>query len=98
MTNKYSNITLGAPTTTVLSTGPTILDGITINKAAANAIIVIYDGITAASGTVVGTITMPATLLSSQHSINYFGLCLNKGLCLVSTTAQDITVAFRTAN
>jgi hypothetical protein len=94
MTNKYANITLGAPTTTVVATGPTILSGIIINKAAANAIIAIYDGL-AATDTLVGTITMPATLLATQNSIDMHELCMNKGLCIVTTTAQDITVAYR---
>jgi len=95
MENLFVNITLGAPTTTVVCPKPCILSGITINKAAANAIIAIYDNASAASGTVIGTITMPATLLASQLSFDFHDIVLQKGLTIVTTTAQDITVAYR---
>jgi len=93
MNNNYKNITLGAPTTTVLKTTQGVLHSITINKKAASAIIAIYDGITAATGTLIGTITNPGTLLSSQETLIY-DVAFSKGLTIVTTTAQDITVAY----
>ncbi len=92
--NKFTNIIAGAPTTTTISTGPCVLDRIVINKATASAIIVIYNGATATTGTLIGTITMPTTLLVSQVSLDY-GIDCNKGLTIVTTTAQDITVTHR---
>jgi hypothetical protein len=92
--NKFTNITLGAPTTTVIATRPCILDRITINKATASAVIAIYNGATVATGTLIGTITMPATLLANQVSLEY-GIECTKGLTIVTTTAQDITVTHR---
>jgi len=93
-TNLYTPITAGAPTTTVVCAKPCILSGITINKTTASAIIEIYDN-TVASGALVGTITMPATLLASQVSLDYHDVYLAKGLTIKTTTAQDITVSYR---
>jgi hypothetical protein len=91
-----TNITLAAPTTTVVRTGPGILAGIVINKATANGVIAIYDGVTVASGTLKATITMPGTLLASQVSIPYFNMEMNEGITIVtSTAAQDITVLYK---
>ncbi|MFA6475726.1 MAG: hypothetical protein WCV88_06095 [Patescibacteria group bacterium] len=89
----HQNITLAAPTTTVVKTGSGSLHAITINKAAASAIIAIYDGITAASGSLIGTITMPGTLLASQATLIY-DVSFAEGLTIVTTTAQDITVSY----
>ena len=94
--NQYSYITLAAPTTTTIATRPVILSGITINKATANGVITIYDGIDAATGTIIAIITSPATLLQNQVSHNFFDIRLKKGLTIVtSTAAQDITVCYR---
>jgi len=95
MENLYSNITLAAPTTTVVCSKPCVLSGITINKTTANGVITVYDGTSVATGTVVATITSPATLLHSQISLKY-DICLNKGLTIVTSTAeQNITVAYK---
>lgn len=88
----YKNITLGAPTTTAVKTLPGILHCITINKAAVSAIIAVYDGLSA-SGTLIATITMPATLLKNQVSLVY-DVAFAVGLTIVTTTAQDITVSY----
>jgi hypothetical protein len=92
--NKYNfkNITLGAPTTTTVKTGSGVLHNITINKATASAVIAIYDG-AAATGTLIGTITMPATLLQTSVSLNY-DVAFVTNLTIVTTTAQDITISF----
>jgi hypothetical protein len=90
----FNNITAAAPTTSVLRRGQGILHSITINKAAINGVITVYDGIDA-TGTLIGTITSPATLLANQNTLIY-DVCFNKGLTIVtSTTAQDITVSYK---
>ena len=90
----YQNITLAAPTTTVVKTGSGEFQGITINKATATAVITIYDGIDA-TGTLIGTITLPATLLVSQDFIIY-NVSFNKGLTIVTSTAAcDLTISYR---
>ena len=92
MKYNFTNIIAGAPTTTTVKTGSGVLHNITINKAAANAIIAIYDGV-AASSNEIATITMPATLLQSQVTLNY-DVAFVTNLTIVTTTAQDITVSF----
>lgn len=90
----YLNITLAAPTTTTVKSGAGMLHLIQINKAAANAVITIYDN-TAGSGTVIATITQPAAVLASQITMLY-DVKFSTGLTLVtSAAAQDITVAYR---
>ena len=94
--NQFTYITLAAPTTTVITTRPCVLSGITINKATATGVITIYNGPSVAAGTVIGIITSPGTLLQNQVSIDYHDIILSKGLTIVtSTAAQDITVAHR---
>ena len=86
----YLNIVLAAPTTTVVKSGVGFLHAITINKAAATGVITIYDN-TAGSGTLIGTITMPATLLANQITL-LFDVAFSVGLTIVTATAaQDIT-------
>jgi hypothetical protein len=94
-TNLSTNIIAAAPTTTVVRTGPAVLAGIVINKATANGVIAIYDGIDA-NGTLKATITMPATLLANQISLDYHDMSMDKGITVVtSTAAQDITVLYK---
>lgn len=91
--NDYNHITLAAPTTTLVKSGKGILSRIIVNKAAADGVISVHDGLDAA-GPVIALITMPATLLQSSFSIDY-GVEFSTGLTIVtSTAAQDITVAF----
>lgn len=92
MIYNYVNIVAGGPTTTVIKTVQGVLGAIVINKAAANAIIAIYDGISA-DGTLIGTITMPETLLKSQDVLVY-NVAFSTGLTIVTTTTQDITVTY----
>ena len=86
-----TNITLAAPTTTVIKTGSGKLKRIVFNKPVATGVVTIYDN-TAASGTVIGTITTPAS--PQPGSIDY-DLAFTTGLTIVSATAaQDITVVW----
>jgi len=92
--NNY--ITLAAPTTTAIATGPTILHSIVINKCAANGVITVYDGVDA-TGTVKAIITMPAALLKNQETMIY-DTVFNKGICIVTSgAAQDISVMYKPA-
>lgn len=88
-----TNIT--TQTTTVVKAGPCTLDSIVINTPLANGVITIYDN-TAGSGTVVGTITMPATLLTTGPYTVQYNAILSTGLTIVTSGAnQNITVIAR---
>jgi len=98
MNNSYAYIVAAEPTTTIVSAGPCILVGISVNTAAANGVITIYNGATVATGSVIAIITAPGTLIQNHYSLDFHDICLNEGLTIVtSTAAQDITVAFRGA-
>jgi hypothetical protein len=89
---EYTNIVLAAPTTTTIFSGRGVLRKIIINKPLANGVITIYDN-TAASGTKIGTITQPATLLSDLPApIEYDAVCGIGCTIVTATAAQDITV------
>jgi hypothetical protein len=92
MKYNFKNIIAGAPTTTTVKSGSGVLHAITINKAAANAIIAVYDG-TAAQSNEIATITMPGTLLQNQITL-FYDVAFVTSLTIVTTTAQDITVSF----
>lgn len=87
----YSNITLAAPTTTTVKSGQGILHTITFNKPTATCVVTIYDN-TAASGTVIGTITVPASPMpvTLTYDVNF-----GTGLTITTATAaSDITVSY----
>jgi len=85
------NITAAAPTTTVVKSGQGILHTITFNKPAATGVVTIYDN-TAASGTIIGTITVPA---NPQPVTLHYDATFDTGLTIVTATAaQDITVTY----
>ena len=89
----FRNIVAAAPTTTTVRTGAGILHTLTVNKPVASSVITIYDN-TAASGTVIGTVTLPATLLSDAFTLTY-DAAFSTGLTIVTATgASDITVTF----
>lgn len=87
----YQNLA-GAGTTTVLSRIG-ILGQIIINNPVASGTITLYDN-TAASGTKIGTITLPATVNAPGASFEYNITC-STGLTIVTTgTGIDVTVTF----
>jgi hypothetical protein len=88
----YLNI-VGAATT-VVKGYPGKLVRIVNNKKVANGVITIYDNASAASGTKIGTITNPATLLESAQGYEY-GCNFNNGLTIVTSAADDLTVVFK---
>lgn len=91
----FLNIVLAAPTTTVVKSGAGRFHKLCINKPTATGVITIYDN-TAASGTLIGTITQPAALLSSGPICIPYDLSFGTGLTVVTATAaQDVTVTYR---
>jgi len=93
MANKanYRNITTA--TTTVVKSGKGYLKSIILNKGVASGSIAIYDN-TAGSGTLIGTITLPATLLLSQDQFP-FECNFGTGLTVVTVEALDLTVVYQ---
>jgi hypothetical protein len=80
--------------TTVVKASPGTLLRIVNNKKVANGVITIYDNASAASGTKVGTITNPATLLDNAQTHEY-GCNFNNGLTIVTSAADDLTVIYK---
>lgn len=77
---------------TLVKTGEGVLFSITLNKPVATAVITLYDGLTT-GGTVIGTITVPA---SPQPSDLNFNLAFSTGLFVVLATADmDLTISYR---
>jgi len=90
---KAQNIT--TQTTTLVKTGTAILEKIIVNKATANGTIAIYDDVSAVSGSLKATITVPASVLLNHFVLDYDIVC-EKGITIVTGGAnQDITVTFR---
>lgn len=88
---QYANITLAAPTTTVLKSKPGMLHSVCINTVAATETITIYDN-GAGSGTKIGTITV----VSGVPSCLIYDVAFWTGLTVVTATAaSDITVSFQ---
>jgi len=87
----YNNIT--SATTTVVKTGPGSLYAVIVNSTVANGTITIYDN-TAGSGTLIATVTYPATLLASQTVLPYFTQ-FTTGLTVVTTGVANITVIYQ---
>jgi hypothetical protein len=86
-----TNITAAAPTTTVVKSAEGILHSITFNKPVATSVVTIYDN-TAGSGTVIGTITIPASPLPVTLT---YDIHFKTGLTIVTATAaSDITVSY----
>lgn len=87
----YTNIT--SATTTTIKSGSGTLVRIVNNKKVASGVITIYDN-TAASGTKIGTITSPGTLLDNHQTYEY-GVGFTNGLTIVTSTADDLTVVWK---
>lgn len=86
-----TNITAAAPTTTLIATGNGVLHTITLNTPVATSVITVYNN-TAASGTKLATITVPASPMPVTLTYDMvFGI----GLTVVTATAaSDITVSW----
>ena len=90
--NQWVNITTA--TTTVVCPKGGVLHTLTFNKPVAAGTITMYDHASAASGSKIGTITFPATVLANQNSLIY-DIAFSNGLTIVTVEANDITVSFR---
>ena len=87
----YVNIT-GDATTTIKSV-PGFLHTVCFNNPVATEVITIYDGLTAATGTKIGAITIPA---SPMPLCMIYDVAFGTGLLVVTATAtSDITVSYR---
>lgn len=89
----FRNITTA--TTTTVKSGAGVLHSLCVNKFVASATVTIYDN-TAASGTLIATITNPATLLDEGGlGCDVFDAAFSTGLTIVTVGAQDITATYR---
>ena len=88
----YKNITTDTTTDVKASAG--FLHSVVINTPVASSVINIYDN-TAASGTLIGTITLPATLLNQGPMTALYDVAFATGLTVKTATgASDITVTY----
>lgn len=86
----YINIT--GQGNSVIKTSTGVLYSITFNNPTATEVVTIFDN-TTASGTKIGTITVPAT---PQPVTLFYNTTFNTGLVITTATASsDITVNFR---
>lgn len=86
----YSNQT-ATTTGATIKTGRGVLHAITFNKPVATGVITLYDN-TAASGTTIATITIPA---SPQPVTLTYDIAFSTGLeIVIATAAQDLTIAY----
>lgn len=83
---------IAAAATTLVKSGAGVLLRLVINKAVVSSVITIYDSLTA-SGTIIGIITQPGTLLANQQSLQY-GVQFAIGLTIVTSADDDITVVY----
>jgi hypothetical protein len=88
----WSFLNISGAATTLVKTGAGRLARIIHNKAVAAGVITLYDSLTA-SGTKIGTITLPAVLLNSQNAYEY-DLQFTTGLTIVTSAADDLTVLY----
>lgn len=88
--HQFTNIT--SATTTTVKSGSGTLVRIVNNKKVASGVITIYDN-TAGSGTKIGTITSPGTLLDN-HQVYEYGVQFSTGLTIVTSAADDLTVVW----
>ena len=85
-----ANVTLAAPTTTLVKTGAGILHTITFNKPVATGVVTVYDALTATNA--IATITTPTSPIPVTLT---YDIAFATGLTIVSATAaQDITVSY----
>lgn len=88
---KYLNVAASA--TTAVKATPGILHAVVINTPIASDVITIYDN-TAASGTKIATITLPATLVSQGPMVALYDSTFNTALTIVSAGNSNFTVSY----
>ncbi len=90
--NLYKNV---VGVSTIVKSVAGVLHEVTINKPVINAILALYDNPSGASGTVIGTITYPATLLSDPPLVGLHDIRFTTGLTLSITGPMDVTISYR---
>jgi hypothetical protein len=85
-------LNIAGAATTLVRTGPGILERLVVNRAIASGVITIYDN-TAGSGTLIATITHPGTLLQNQYDLE-FGVRFSTGLTIVTSSTDNVTAVF----
>lgn len=90
--SRYKNYTAAADE--VLATKPVTLVSVVLNKAVANAVIIIHDSNSLTTARPVHTFTLPAVLLQSQAVLVTAPLALVNGLRVQITGAPDVTVTY----
>jgi hypothetical protein len=93
-TGGYSYLNISAAATTTVKSGAGTLHSIIINTPVASGEVVLYDS-TSSSGMKIATITSPSTLLSQGPLTALYDVAFSTGLTVVTTGAQDISVAFK---
>lgn len=93
----YRNITTATNTEVQNQSGR--LHAIVVNTAVASGVIAIYDGLNSTTcsgggGALIGTITMPATLLQN-HFVMPYNTSFGTGLCITTTGTPNITVMYK---
>lgn len=89
----YTNIT--TQTTTLVKGGAGVLHAIIINKPLAAGVIELDDALTHTTP-VIGTITLPATLLQDGPKVGTYDVAFSTGLSITTSGAtQDITVVWK---
>jgi len=92
--SRYSAANITTQTTTTVKSGAGLLKRIVFNKPLASGVVAVYDN-TAGSGTLIATITLPATLLNGPFFLDYEDI-VSTGITVVTSGAtQDITVIYR---
>ncbi len=94
--NLYKNVVgVSLASATIVKSVAGVLHEVTINKPVINAILALYDNPSGASGTVIGTITYPATLLSDPPLVGLHDIRFTTGLTLSITGPMDVTISYR---
>lgn len=88
----YQNITTA--TTTTVKSGAGVLHRLVVNTPVASGTITLYDN-TSGSGTKIGTVTLPSTLLNNGPMVAQYECAFVTGLTIVTTGTCDITVTYR---
>ena len=91
---QFTRASMTSATTTTHKSGSGLLHTITVNKAIAAATITMYDN-TAASGTLIGTITFGAALLTDPPLLGIYDINFGTGFTVVTSAATDITFSYR---
>jgi hypothetical protein len=87
----FAHIVLAAPTTTTVKGSAGVLHSLTINTPVATAVVAILD-----NATPIGTITLPAALLSDGPRSAIYDVAFGASLKITTSVAAcDLTVAYR---